>query len=232
MPAPLTAGVITGVVIGLVTGSWMWAIIALVAAAAVAAAALYLAADWITARLLGARPLHEGGSEIIRNQLEELCARTGVAEPELFTVGPGAAAIASFGRDRPALVVTDGLSDELGVVELEAAVARELARANSGATTVDTLAVAFLTAPFGWLGGLGNRMLDWFRGGDHDAKVDLDGVAITRYPPGLHQALAKMKRPASQSGAVAHLWATGTEVGGKAIGHFSFEERLEMLAEL
>lgn len=228
VPMPLIAGVVAAIIVGLISGSWIWAIIALVAVALVAAAIAYLMADQIALSLIGARRLHEGGSQSISNQLEELCARAGIAEPDLYTVGPGAPAIASAGRgENSALIVTDGLSDALTVVELEAAVARELARIRLGNTTVDTLGVSFLTAP---LGGLGRRILDKLRGGDHDARIDLDGVSITRYPPGMYAALSKMELPPGTKSAVRHLWAA-SDTGGDT-GHFGLEERLELLQEL
>lgn len=231
VPLPVVDGLIGGVVIGLITGSWLWGLIGFVIVAAIVAALAYFLAESIALRLLRARPLLEGGSQMIGNQLEELCAKAGIAEPALYTVGAGAPAIASVGRgESTALVVTDGLSDELTVVELEAAVARELARARSGATTVDTLGVTFLTLPFGILGSAGVRMLHWIRGGDHDAKTDLDGIEITRYPPGMSAALSKMERPESNR-AVHHLWAVGDADTGE-IGRFGLAERLELLHEL
>lgn len=232
VPAPLLVGVVAGIVFGLLTGSWIWAIVALVTVALIAAALAYFLAEKVALNLLGARPLGEGGTQMLRNQLEELCAKAGIGEPDLYTVGAGAPAIASVGRGTSnALIVTDGLSDDLTVVELEAAVARELARAKSGSTTVDTLAVTFLTLPLGKLGGIGSKLLHWVRGGDHDAKTDLDGLAITRYPPGLSAALSKMKRPEGTKTAVAHLWATGGDSDADT-GYFGVAERLELLQEL
>jgi heat shock protein HtpX len=232
VPLPLVFGAAVGFVLGFATGSWLWGIVGFVVAALAIAAAAYTFAETLALRLLKARPLAESGSLMLRNQLEELCARTGLAEPDLYTVGPGAPAIASVGRSGNALVVTDGLVDDLTVVELEAAVARELARAQSGSTTVDTLAVPFLTLPFGMLGTVTAKALDFFRGGDHDARTDLDGIAITRYPPGMSAALAKMgAAPAAASKAVAHLWAVGRGDTGAA-GSFGIDERLAMLQEL
>ncbi len=233
LPLPLLVGSFIGVVVGFATGSWLWAIVALVAAALAIAAAAFMAADSLALRLLKARPLAEGGSLALRNQLEELCARTGLSEPDLYTVGPGAPAIASVGRVDPVLVVTDGLTDDLTVVELEAAVARELARIDSGATTVDTLAVSFITVPFGFLGAVAAKALRFFRGGDHDARIDLDGIAITRYPPGMSAALSKMTAiPAAASAAVTHLWAVDTNTSTVVPGSYGIEERLALLQEL
>lgn len=232
VPLPALAGLVAAIVVGLISGSWLWALIAFVLVLALVFALAFYFADAITLRLLGGRPLREGGSHMLRNQLEELCARTGVTEPDLYTVGEGAPAIASFGRQRPSLVVTDGLSEDLTVVELEAAVARELARSRSGSMTVDTLAVTFLTLPFGLLGGLGTKLLHFVRGGDHDARTDLEGVEITRYPPGLSAALSKMKMPANQPAAVSHLWSSGPNDDAAAIGRFGLAERLELLNEL
>jgi len=232
VPLPLVFGSAVGIVLGFATGSWLWGVVGFVVAAAAIAAAAFMFAESLALRLLKARPLAASGSLALRNQLEELCARTGVTEPDLYTVGPGAPAIASVGRNGSSLVVTDGLVDDLTVVELEAAVARELARSQSGSTTIDTLAVPFLTLPFGMLGNLAAKALDFFRGGDHDARTDLDGIAITRYPPGMTAALAKMTTtPAAASKAVAHLWAVGRREGASA-GSFGIDERLALLQEL
>jgi len=233
LPLPLLVGSVVGIIVGFATGSWLWAVVALIVVALAVAAAAFFAAEPLALRLLKARPLAEGGSLALRNQLEELCARTGVAEPDLYTVGAGAPAIASVGRSGNAMVVTDGLVDDLTVVELEAAVARELARTRSGSTTVDTLAVTFVTLPFGKLGGLADKALDFFRGGDHDARTDLDGIAITRYPPGMTAALAKMTAvPGAASAAVAHLWAVSKPTASSKPGAYGIDERLALLQEL
>ena len=233
MPLPLVVGSIIGVVVGFATGSWLWAIVALVITALAIGAVAYLVAESLALRLLKARPLASGGSLALRNQLEELCARTGLAEPDLYTVGAGTPAIASVGRAGSALVVTDGLTDDLTVVELEAAVSRELARIRSGSTTIDTLAVAFITVPFGFLGGFAEKALRFFRGGDHDARIDLDGIAITRYPPGMTAALAKMTAvPSAASKAASYLWAVGSRSSNPTPGSYGIDERIELLQEL
>ena len=231
IPIPFVVGAAIGIIVGIVTGSFLAGWLTLLAVSLVLAIGLYFAADAIALRLLGARPLAEGGSRQLRNSLDELCARTGLNEPALYTTGPGPPAIASFGRRTPSLVVTDGLSDELSVVELEAALARELARAQSGAMTVDTLAVPFVTYPLGMFTKLARRILNIFRGGDYDAQCDLEGVGITRYPPGMSAALKKMAPPAGAA-AVAHLWAVGRPDDHLEPGQYGLEERLELLAEL
>lgn len=233
LPLPLVVGSLIGIIVGFATGSWLWGIVAFVVAALAVAAAAFYAAESLALRLLKARPLAAGGSVALRNQLEELCARTGVSEPDLYTVGAGAPAIASVGRGGNALIVTDGLTEDLTVVELEAAVARELARTQSGSTIVDTLAVSFVTLPFGKLGNLAERALNFFRGGDHDARIDLDGIGITRYPPGMTAALAKMTAvPSGASTAVSHLWAVGKSASVTGPGNYGIEERIALLQEL
>ena len=232
LPLPLLVALVVGVVLGLVSGSWIVAIIAGLLGGAAAGVAAFVLADRVALSLLRAHPLAPSAAPELRNQLEELCARTGVGEPDLYTVGPGAPAIASCGRNQKALVVSDGLTEDLTVVELEAAVARELARAKSGATTVDTLAVTFLTLPFGLVRGLADRALRFFRGGDNDARCDLDGIAITRYPPGMVATLAKMTDAPASSPAVRHLWAVGTHGDGGRPGTYRIEDRLELFREL
>lgn len=236
VPLPLAIGLVVGVIVGLVASSWLAFGAALLGVAFVVGVVLWFFADSIVESKLGARPLATDGSVVLRNQLEEICARAGVNEPELMTVGPGAPAIASFGRSQPKLVVTDGLTDDLTVVELEAAVAREVGRSRRRFTAGDTLATVFVTLPFGMFGSLGDRMLEWFRGGDHDARCDLEGVSITRYPPGLSAALAKMSSEAGDvprgSDATAHLWATGRSRRAGEPGIYGIEQRLELLSEL
>lgn len=233
VPLPLVLGTLIGVIVGFATGSWLWALVAFLLVAVAIALAAFYAAEGLALRLLKARPLAEGASVMLRNQLEELCARTGVTEPVLYTVGAGAPAIASFGRTTNALVVTDGLTDELTVVELEAAVAREIARMLSRSTVIDTLAVSFITVPFGFLGNVADKALNFFRGGDYDARMDLEGTAITRYPPGMTAALSKMTAVPSQAAdAVAHLWAVGRRKSTGEPGSFGIDERLEILQEL
>lgn len=234
VPMPVLVGLIAAFVVAVISGSWLWALVAFVLAGAIAAVSAFVFAESLALHLLKARPLAEGGSLALRNQLEELCARTGLAEPDLYTVGSGSPAIASVGRLGSALVVSDGLTDDLTVVELEAAVARELARFQSGSTTVDTLAVPFVTVPFGWMGSLADRGLQFFRGADHDARIDLDGVGITRYPPGLTAALSKMTTdvPRAAARSVSHLFAVGTRPKAMNPGAFGIQERLELLQEL
>lgn len=233
-PIPLILGLVTGLAAFFITGSLWIGLIVLVAVAAVVAVIGWLFADQIAVAQLGARPLADGASLQLRNQLDELCARTGVAEPALYTVGAGAPAIASVGRSEPKLVVTDGLSDELTIVELEGVVARELGRISSGATALDTVAVPFITLPLGPFGGLRTRALEWCRGADRDARCDIDGVAITRYPPGLAAALTKMSQAGARTGSrsVAHLWALGSASVPAKPGSYGVEERLELLSEL
>lgn len=235
IPLPAALALVLFVLIWVIGGSWLVALILALVIAAIVAAALWFAADGLALRALGARPLAIDGSVALRNQLEQLCARAGLAEPEIYTVGPGPAAVASFGTSDPKLVVTDGVSDDLTVVELEAVIARELGRIRGGLTAQDTLAIPFLTMPFGAFGGFGKKLLAFFRGPDHDARVDLAGVEITRYPPGLSAALKKMHASGVTppgSPAARHLWAVPDDVRDSVDGYFSVGERLDLLAEL
>ncbi len=64
-------------------------------------------------------------------------------------------------------------------------------------------------------------------------RIDLDGIAITRYPPGMTAALAKMTAvPTAASKAVSHLWAVGSGPSGATPGSYGIDERLELLQEL
>jgi hypothetical protein len=75
------------------------------------------------------------------------------------------------------------------------------------------------------------RLLD----DDRDIEADRQAVSLTRYPPGLRQALATLAegdtRPASLTAGSAHLWLADpedTSSGGRA----PLALRMDVLAEL
>lgn len=234
VPAPVIAGLIAGAIIGLTSGSWVSFFFSMAAIAALLAAAMWFFADKIAAKLLKASPLSQQhpASIKLRNQIVDVCARAGVAEPDLYRVAGDGASIASFGHKNTNLVVTDALVDQLSVIELEAAVAREVSRIKIGQTQLDTLAVTFVTLPAKLIGSAGKRWLGAVRGGDCDAKIDLDAAALTRYPPGLARSLEKMAAGLPKiNKAVRHLWAANHNEA-REDGTFSLQERLGLLEEL
>lgn len=222
--------------VGIVT-----ALIVALVVALLGAALLYFAAEPLTAKLIGAQPTGASTHPRLENVVEELCARSGVSEPSLFMVNSDVPDAVAFGKNPSSanLAVTNGLLNNLSVVELEGVIARELSRVKSEDIKFDTLGVAFVRVPLAFFGGLGRTAIEWARGGDRDVQVDIAGVGITRYPPGLTSALStiKEKSPAAANDAPGspltdHLWTRGMRQAASGPGEWSLDERIAVLQEL
>lgn len=155
---------------------------------------------------LGAAPLAAGSHPRLENLLEGLCATAGVASPEMRVVeSEQMNALVAADRERTVLVMTSGLIDGLGRIELEGAVANLLGRQRDGSARYSTM----VTALFG-PSGIGTRLLLSGLGGQRSVHSDMAAVDMTRYPPGLISALAQMERTGTLvAGAPQrsiHLW--------------------------
>jgi Zn-dependent protease with chaperone function len=212
-------------------GSMSW-IIGLAVGLAVAIAVMLLLerrAPEAALRSLGAKPIPEGAEPRLESLVESVCASHGISEPKLYLVESRApdAAVAGNSNDTR-LIVTTGALRQLDRLELEAVVARELVQFGSGihAATVLT-AVAPLYGPLAAM--IRGKVLDDRR----LARVDIEGVQLTRYPPALVTAFEKAAtsdgvpdRPASR-----HLWLVGPQ--GVAGGvQPALAERIDTLREL
>jgi heat shock protein HtpX len=191
------------------------------------------------------------------NAASNTCASVGVAAPTLYVVEDPALNAMVVGRDarNASLVVTTGLLDELGVVELEAVITQELLRVKLGDIGPQTFIVAtigagallaesadrwpslqkILMVPMPLL----ERVLLWLHTDRRDIDLDLATSGITRYPPGLADALEKMDgRSALAMGApvTAHLWIAPplgfSAPTALARIHVPLAERVAVLREL
>ena len=219
----VAVGVLKGVlvavvlaVVGLVADAEWLVLVGLLAGVLVAVGwALY-----VRARVAGAvgavladvraTPLAEGAAPRLTNVVEGLCVASGVSEPEIWTVAaPAANAMALDAGGRTALVVTDGLVEHLGLVELEGAVANLLGRVKDGSARLSTTAVAVRRLPMSSVYAP-DRLVAEGLGEQYAVRSDLEAVRITRFPPGLRAALEQ----ASSAGTtvpggradLAHLW--------------------------
>jgi heat shock protein HtpX len=199
--------------------------------------------------------------------VEALCIGAGLPQPTLGVVDdPGLNAL-SVGRSHrhATLVVTEGLLRGLSRVELEAVLAHELAHIKSNDILTSTLAVALfgaLNGPARVASGRGAKAVaaslllpvEVFAGlglqhavdRPREAEADLNGSALTRYPPGMVAALEKMldlgTLVRSARPATAHLWlatplgpADGEHLGwlvGLFETHPPLEQRIAALREL
>ncbi len=218
-------GLLVAVVVGLAVG-------------ATAALAAYLLAPAVTLRVVRASPVEPGAQARLRNVVEGVCVSNGLAEPTLYITAGGAPNALALGRRTgPAsLVVTDGLIGQMRRIELEGVVAHLLARVRAGQIAAETLAVVVAGIPLARAAESRMRALRWIVGDDHAVRADFDGVGMTRYPPGLVAALARMSDAGGvvRSGprAAQHLWINEPVTApGKAV-HRPLSERIDALQEL
>ena len=222
----------------------------------------------------GAVPADPDRHPRYHNLVQGLWEAAGLPVPRLYVADVEAVNAFAVGRDpaRSAVVATRGLLTSLNLVELEAVLAHELAHVQSGAARLGTLAVV--------LGGAPGLLRESRRRGGSPllgaaavvlaplallmrlaapARRELDadeaGAYLTRYPPGLISALAKLGpdpgRPGPEPGppgpepglpgpepGLNHLWTVAPEPAGHGWLERSYrthppvEQRIAALREL
>lgn len=207
--------------------------------------ALVTAGCWWSAKSVAlrrsqARPAALADHPRLHNLVEGLCAAHGVEMPDLHLVDDPAPNAFAAGRsaDHAAIVVTQGLLDVMSRVELEAVMAHELSQIKSEDVLVDTAAV---TMP------VPARLVHLVMAQGREPRNDMAAVAMTRFPPALASALAKLRDAdtvvSASSWATAHLWIaaprSGSETRGDAAAedarfddHQPLDERIALLQEL
>ena len=166
-------------------------------------------AEGMLRRTIGARLAHAGEFPRLHNTVDGLCLTHGIERPDVFVLdSPAGNALAMAGREGASIVLTTGAADRLTLVELEALVAHLLVRCADDELRGETTTVALDRFPsVGWgLGGFGRSAAD---GPDRMVQTDFDGADLTRFPPGMQEALrglsdlgAAVDGPAS----TARLW--------------------------
>ncbi len=189
--AGATPAVVLGVVVGFAAGPVVGAAVAvcvfLVVTLLVAARSLAFAL-----RLVGGVPVVEGALPALVNQVEGLCATLGVAQPDLRLLDePVANACAlAGGGGRAVLVVTTGLLDRLGLIEMEGVLAHELVHVRRREASVSAVAIA-TAGVVAWATGR-DGLVHLAVGRGREFGADQAAVLAVRYPPGLHDALASL----------------------------------------
>jgi heat shock protein HtpX len=163
------------------------------------------------------------------NLVEGLCTAGGIRQPRLLVTESDALNVMCAGRPggQAVIGVTSGLLAELERIELEAVMAEEVWLIRHGDVGLGTT----LAATF----ALGRSRL---LGADRDGAADLGAVSLTRYPPALASALAKIDAKGSGVAAAgkrtAHLWLADprpTDSVGSPY-RMSLHDRIEALREL
>lgn len=180
-------------------------------------------------RTMGAQQLEGGVEPRLESLVASMCASHGIAEPNLHLVDSQAPDAAVVGRGNATqLVVTTGAIQQLGRLELEAVVARELAQLGAGVHAATNLASV---GPF--VGPLAKIMRRALLDSQRLALIDAQGVLMTRYPPALASAFEKaaLGSGVSVTGSTRHLWMIGP-LDGTAGVQTPLQERIDVLREL
>jgi Zn-dependent protease with chaperone function len=195
-------------------------------------------------RRLGAEAPEEGATEQLTSLLEGLCVENGLRVPEVRLLRDSAenAIVLGWSAEDATLVLTTGLLERCGVIELEGVLAHELAHIKRG----DLRDAAFAALGCGALALCSSsaaQLMDRLLITSREAEADLGAAAMTRYPPGLMHALQTIMssptRPVGLGRVVVRLTAASWLVNLEEArprrtrpGNLELSERVALLAEL
>jgi heat shock protein HtpX len=253
---PVWAALLSSVVVAAVCCIGVWFVVR----------RLLSTADQVLLRLAKAVPADARQHARLFNLVEGLSATSGVAAPSLYviddaapnsmTVGPAP----SSGQQEPpraSLAVTTGLLQSLNRMELEGALAHEMARVKTNESATSTAAMAttglpllvsdrlaagessvglrvlgLLTKP---LSNRSSAKLSGESSGDATLLADQTAASFTRYPPGLIGALNKIDQHRGSAQIVApstlHLWSVAPH-GSASTSQLPIPARIASLDEL
>ena len=171
-------GVVTLVVVALLIGYGVWR-----------------AAPAVALRQVGAVQLSERDNPRLFNVTEGLCATFGLRMPDLYVVYDAVPNACALGRNAAssALVVTSGLLETMGPIELEGVIAHELAHVKRDDNGVSVIALTLAR-----IGGTG--LLRRCVGENREYRADIVGASAVRFPRGLLDALRLMEQAPAPAG--------------------------------
>tara|TARA_Y100001970_G_scaffold246130_1_gene313767 strand:- start:1232 stop:2020 length:789 start_codon:yes stop_codon:yes gene_type:complete len=149
--------------------------------------------------------MHSGQYPRLTNLVEAICLSTGIPVPEIRILSTEARNMAALGRSRAksTLIVTTGLLSSASRIELEAVVANRISQIAAGQTALATTALSTFglqigiatirVRPFALLPMRVKKRIGLALDPSDDFFNDGIGVALTRYPPGMVEALAMME---------------------------------------
>lgn len=182
------------------------------------------------------------GHARLKNLVEGLSLSVGINEPHLYLIDdPARNALALAQDERAAVVLTTGLVDSLDRIGLEGIVAEVLVSIKNGdaeaATRAAAIAKPFLDGPLnvGPLTKVGKWALSSLVEPGREFRTDASAVAVTRYPPGLADALGKIaqgpRQPKAASLGNDHLWLASPLEAESVLAVSPLEWRIDTLGE-
>jgi Zn-dependent protease with chaperone function len=190
--APAVLVFVVSVVVGAVSSALVVSVAVGAVLAVAGGAGLWATAPRLVLRALAARPVDEEAAPGPSTQVEGLCATMGLPVPALYLTDeevPDAMAVGRGPQDG-ALVLTTGLLGALDPVALEGVLAHELAHLKRADTAPASVAAA-LALSLGLSSGAA-AAVHALAGRGREFEADRHAVGVTRYPPGLRQALDRM----------------------------------------
>lgn len=173
-------------VVGLLT--WRPLIVLAIPTAAFVSWIFWRRAHDAVLRRLDARPLGEIEGQRVLVIVERLCLASGLRQPNVRVIDDSAINLAIVSSTDNTLVATTGFLSELGPLEMEGAVAHCVSKIQAGFGVHETL---MASAPWAVPSPIRRLIRSWDGGADEVVRFDLQGVNLTRYPPGLRRALQR-----------------------------------------
>ena len=194
----LAPGAALGLILGIIVtalGLPLIGVLVLVVVTALVAVWIWKSAPGMVLASLGAKPSDEDDHPRLHNLVDGLCATMGLDRPTIQIVASDVPNALALGRDQKSatLVVTSGLEDALGLVELEGVLAHELVHIKRNDTVLSAVAVV-VALPWAMVRGTPAAIgtVHNLVGRGREFSADQRAALIVRYPTGIGSALEAM----------------------------------------
>ena len=186
---------VAAVVVAAAAGLPLVAVLVLIVVTIGGAAVVWSTAPSRVLDSLGALPSSEAEHPRLHNLVDGLCATMGLDRPAIAVVTSDVPNALALGRDPKSatLVVTSGLEQSLGLVELEGVLAHELVHIKRNDTVLSAVAVV-VALPVALIRGtaIAAETVHGLVGRGREFSADQRAALVVRYPTGIGSALGAM----------------------------------------